>query len=87
MNEDYINKVKQLLLNWNPLGDKSKQIADLDNYNTEAIDILWHIDKKSSIDRINKITAQVLSEAFGIYIDLNVSRKYAEKIQSIINDK
>ncbi len=87
MNEEHIEKVKQLLTEWNPLGERANQIADLENYETEAIDILFYIDKKSSIERVSKITDQVMSEAFGLYLDLNESRIYAEKIKNIINDR
>lgn len=87
MNEDHIKKVKQILTDWNPLGEKASQIEDLENYETEAIDILFYIDKKTSTDRINRIMTQVLSEAFGVYVELGESKKYAKKIRTIINDQ
>lgn len=87
MNEDHINKVKQILTDWNPLGEKASQIEDLENYETEAVDILFYIDKKTSTDRINRIMTQVLSEAFGVYVELGESKKYAKKIRAIINDQ
>jgi 5S rRNA maturation endonuclease (ribonuclease M5) len=87
MNEEHINKVKQILTDWNPLGEKASQIEDLENYETEAIDILFYIDKKTSTDRINRIMTQVLSEAFGVYVELGESKKYAKKIRTIINDQ
>lgn len=87
MNEDHINKVKQILTDWNPLGEKASQIEDLENYEIEAIDILFYIDKKTSTDRINRIMTQVLSEAFGVYVELGESIKYAKKIRTIINDQ
>jgi hypothetical protein len=46
MDEKHIEKVKQLLTDWNPLGERAKQITDLGNYETEAIDILFYLDKK-----------------------------------------
>lgn len=87
MNEDHINKIKQILTDWNPLGEKASQIEDLENYETEAIDILFYIDRKTSTDRINRIMTQVLSEAFGVYVELAESKKYARKIRAIINDQ
>ena len=87
MNEDHINKIKQILTDWNPLGEKASQIEDLENYETEAIDILFYIDRKTSTDRINRIMTQVLSEAFGVYVELTESKKYAKKIRTIINDQ
>src|SRR5690606_23352036 len=35
--------VQAILTTWNPLGSRSKEISDLDNYFTEANDILFHI--------------------------------------------
>ena len=87
MNEDHINKIKQILTDWNPLGEKASQIEDLENYETEAIDILFYIDRKTSTDRINRIMTQVLSEAFGVYVELGESKKYAKKIRTIINNQ
>jgi len=86
MKEEQINKVKEVLSEWNPLGDQAKLIPDLENYETEAIDILFLIDKKSSITDINKILNTVLSQAFGLNLNLNESKKYAEKIKTIINE-
>jgi len=84
MNSEHIEKIKQVLIEWNPLGDLTDNYPDLNNYETEVIDILFFIDKSSSIDRINKVTVTILTEAFNIDIDLADSRKYAEEIRSII---
>ncbi len=84
MNEEHINKVKQVLTEWNPLGERAKLIPDLENYEIEATDILFFIDENSSIERINKLLTQVLNEAFNLNLDLKESRKYAERIKSII---
>jgi len=87
MDEKHIEKVKQLLTNWNPLGEMTNQIPDLENYETEAIDILFFIDKKSPVKYINKIMVDVLSQAFGLHLDLKTTIKYAEKIKKIINNE
>ncbi len=84
MGEKHIEKVKQVLLDWNPLGERAKQITDLADYETEANDILFYLDKKISVIQINKIMVQVLSEAFDLEIDLHISRKYAEMIRKIV---
>jgi len=41
MNEEHIKKVKRLLTSWNPLGERAIQISDLNEYETEAVDILF----------------------------------------------
>lgn len=84
MDEEHIEKIKQILTDWNPLGEKAKQVPDLDNYETEAIDILFYIDKKSSSNYINKIMVEIITEAFGVDLDLKETKKYADRIRGII---
>ncbi|MBJ7879597.1 hypothetical protein [Gelidibacter salicanalis] len=73
MNKEHLAKVQALLTEWNPLGERSSQISDLNNYEIEATDILWHVKKTNTVDQINKMTNTVLSPAFGIHVDqLNV---------------
>lgn len=85
MDEKLIEKLKLLLTEWNPLGEQASQISDLENYETEAIDILFYLDKKSSINYINKIMVEVLSQAFGLDLELEETKKYAVKIRKIIS--
>ncbi|MCD4745194.1 MAG: hypothetical protein K8R58_02720 [Bacteroidales bacterium] len=84
MNKNHIEEVKKILTEWNPLGEYANQISDLNNYETEAIDILFYLDSKSSIERISKMTTEVLSQAFSININPSESRKCAEKIRRIL---
>jgi hypothetical protein len=86
ISENQIEKVKQLLTEWNPLGERSVEISDLNNYQTEAVDILFLLNKKSSVAYINKLMVKVLAEAFNLEIDLNESYTYAEKLREIINE-
>ncbi|MBK7029180.1 MAG: hypothetical protein IPH45_08180 [Bacteroidales bacterium] len=87
MNKIQIEKVKRILTEWNPLGENSVKITDLNNYETEVIDILFLLNKKSSVDHINKLMAKVLNEAFCIDVDLDASYKYAERIKHIISEE
>lgn len=84
MDEEHIEKIKQILTDWNPLGERAKQVPDLDNYETEAIDILFYIDKKSSSNYINKIMVEITTEAFGVDLNLKETIKYAHRIREII---
>ena len=86
ISENQIEKAKQLLTEWNPLGERSVEISDLNNYQTEAVDILFLLNKKSSVAYINKLMVKVLAEAFNLEIDLNESYTYAEKLREIINE-
>ena len=80
-----VEEVKQILTDWNPLGERSIRILDLDNYETEAIDILFHLDKKSSVDYVNKIMTEVLYQAFDINLKLEDTKKYATMIRKTFN--
>ena len=87
MNKEQISKVKILLTEWNPLGDRSTQISDLNNYETETTDILWHTKKKSTTDQISKLIDSVLNQAFGIYVDPVKCKIIAEEIHVMLNKK
>nr|WP_321357595.1 hypothetical protein [uncultured Draconibacterium sp.] len=84
MDEEHIEKIKQILTDWNPLGERANQVPDLDNYETETIDILFYIDKKSSSNYINKIMVEIITEAFGVDLNLKETIKYAHRIREII---
>lgn len=86
MNEELIEKVKQILTEWNPLGDHASEVEDLNNYETEAIDILFYLNKKSSVERINKVMVEIVSDAFGLLDDFEDTLQYAEKIKKALNE-
>ena len=44
MEDEILNKVKHVLNDWNPLGEYACKIHDLNEYETEANDILFYID-------------------------------------------
>jgi hypothetical protein len=85
MDEKQIEEVKQILTAWNPLGARANQVSDLANYETEAIDILFYLDKKSSVNYVNKIMTEVLYEAFNINLPLEETKKYAAMIRKTFN--
>ncbi len=86
MDDELIEKVKLILTEWNPLGDQASVVEDLDNYETEAIDILFYLNKKSSVEKINKVMVTVVSEAFGLLDDFEDSLQYAAKIKKALNE-
>ena len=53
MNKKHIERLKSILSKWNPLGDQASRFGDLDNYETEATDILFHVNKKYSVEQIS----------------------------------
>ena len=38
-----VSEVAKILSEWNPLGDEAVYVQDLDGYQTESIDILFHV--------------------------------------------
>jgi hypothetical protein len=87
MNKIHIERLKHILSEWNPLGEQASQISDLENYEIEATDILFHINKKNSAEQISKMIKTVLGQAFGIEVDNEKSLVVANKIHAMINEK
>ncbi|GAA3624193.1 DUF1871 family protein [Flavivirga jejuensis] len=87
MNKRHIEKLKDMLSEWNPLGEQANQISDLDNYDIEATDILFHIDKKNSVEQISKMVRSVLEQAFDIDVETKKSLEIANKIYLMLNKK
>lgn len=87
MNQEHIAKVKILLTEWNPLGNRAAQIGDLNNYEIEATDILWHIKKKNTVEQISNMIDSVLNQAFGIHVDSAKCKIIAEQIHEMLNEK
>ena len=82
MNLKHIKKIQKVLTKWNPLGDRAVQITDLNNYETEATDIVFHcnieispIKIKDPQKRVHVIVKDVLEGAY----DLNLSDEECEK--------
>ena len=79
ISEEHIQKTMKVLTNWNPLGDRASDIKDLDNYRTEAIDILFHLTLRSTSAEASTVIRDVLNEAF----DMSLSR---EECSNAAND-
>lgn len=86
MNKEHIKKIQDLLTGWNPLGDQAAQISDLNGYETEATDILFHAKKQYSIERISNLIITVLEQAFDLNISESDAKTYAEKVSKILRD-
>jgi len=87
MNEEHIVKVQALLTEWNPLGNRSAQISDLNNYEIEATDILFHIKKNNTAGQISKMISTDLNQAFGIHVDPVKCKIIAEQVQIMLKEK
>ncbi|MFM9825623.1 hypothetical protein [Flavobacterium sp.] len=84
MNDNQIEQVKQILTEWNPLGEFAVNVPELNNYDTEAKDLASYIDKKSSVKKIDQILTEILEQAFDFPLNLEESLLYASKIKNII---
>jgi hypothetical protein len=94
MNNNKTNKIKEILNQWNPLGERANQIPDLNNYETEANDIIFNIEMdlefkkiKNSKNLVKKIVKEVLNEAFNLWLTDEDCEKPSELIYNVLFDK
>ncbi|RQW78582.1 MAG: hypothetical protein EHM79_21375 [Geobacter sp.] len=93
MEYEILNNVKHVLNDWNPPGEYASKIHDLNEYETEANDILFYIDFKTTskktleVKKINKLVKDVLKQAFNINLTNEECREPAEKIYQILYEK
>jgi hypothetical protein len=87
MNESEIKAVAFSLEHWNPLGDNSVKITDLDGYHTEAIDIISALSLFSEIGTTADVIDRILSEAFELPLDGNAVKNAANEIETILKIK
>lgn len=75
----------QILTKWNPLDDRSVEIDDLDDYRTEAQDILFHVRVGLLGESPVEIVQNVLNSAFDLSLSLDECREPAEKITAFLS--
>ena len=92
MDEEHIQKIKEILTQWNPLGEQAKQISDLNDYETEAVDIIFNIDievdfkkTKDPSKRVLIIVKEVLNEAFNLWLTDKDCDAHAKLIFNVLN--
>jgi hypothetical protein len=91
--QETINKVKHVLNDWNPLGKNASKIEDLNEYEIEAIDILFYLDLEVTTKRpvdakkqIQRLIKNVIEEAFNIDLIFEDCKIPAEKIYQILHE-
>lgn len=84
MDEKLIQKTKRILMEWNPLRERAEEIKDLNDYETEAIDILWHLKKKPTAEEVETITRTVLEQAFDLHLTKPEVMPYSNRIHEEI---
>jgi len=82
IHNEQIQKVMKILSEWNPLGTRAITISDLDNYKTEAIDILFNLNLRKGNASI--IVQQVLNQAFDLSLSMEDCTAVGRKIKDII---
>jgi hypothetical protein len=83
MDEITIEKVKQILTQWNPLGERASLIEDLNEYETEAIDILFHLNFSNSHSEATNLVQTVLNQAFDLELTREDCQGEADKIWKV----
>ena len=84
MNDENITEISKILTKWNPLGARATSIPDLDDYETEAIDILMAIEINPNADFIATIVRDVINQAFDLSIDLKDCIQPAKEIGAVL---
>ncbi len=91
VNDNQIKLVKEVLSTWNPLGDQAKSVHDLNDYETEAIDILFNIEMEINPSNAKKpkkfirnIVKEVLNEAFGLWLTDEECDEPSDKVIRIL---
>jgi hypothetical protein len=80
--KEQIQNVMKVLIEWNPLGPRASAISDLDNYKTEAIDILFNLELKKSNPAV--IVQQVINQAFDLSLSVADCTSVGRKIQELV---
>jgi len=89
MEEKLIEQIQQILTEWNPLKGQFQSVEDLDNYKTEAIDIIFNLEmeNKISASTVQKITREVINEAFNLYLTKQDCKDASSQIYIAIKKK
>ena len=82
--EEQIRKTMDLLATWNPLGDRAMTIGDLNNYRTEAIDILFHLRLVGSSANAAGMVREVMNQAFDLSLSLEECTDIGREIHAFI---
>ena len=78
-------EVAKILTEWNPLGDDAKKIKDLNDYRTEAMDIISSLEIYKNRMSAENIIREVLNQAFDLYLTENECIAPTQKILNVLN--
>ncbi len=75
-------EISRILTAWNPLGERAVTMKDLENYRTEAMDILSVMELYGYSPK--KAISEVLQDAFLIDLEKTELDHYSRKIQAVL---
>jgi hypothetical protein len=82
--DEQIRKVMAVLTEWNPLGARANTIRDLDNYRTEAVDILVNLSISAPIGNPAVVVQEVINQAFDLSLSIEDCVRVSRKIQELL---
>ncbi len=83
--DELIQNVMKILTGWNPLGPRAGTISNLDNYTTEAIDILFNLNLSKNNPAV--IVQQVINQAFDLSLSARDCASVGRKIHELIKNQ
>ena len=80
--DEKTTEIGKILTAWNPLGDRAAAVNDLNNYQTEAMDIVSVMELYGYSPK--KAVSEVLQEAFLIDLDKKELDHYSHRIKVVL---
>jgi hypothetical protein len=80
--DEKIIKISEILTAWNPLGERAAAVKDLDNYQTEAVDIMSVITLYGYSPK--KAVSEIIRDAFLIDLEKTELDQYSSKIKTAL---
>jgi hypothetical protein len=80
--DEKIIEISKILTAWNPLGERAAAMKDLDNYQTETVDIMSVINSYGYSPK--KAVSEIIREAFLIDLEKTELVHYSKKIKAVL---
>jgi hypothetical protein len=80
--DEKIIEISEILTAWNPLGERAAAVKDLDNYQTEAVDIISVIDLYGYSPK--KAVSEIIRDAFLIDLEKTELNHFSSKIKTVL---
>lgn len=80
--DEKITETSKILTAWNPLGQRAAAVKDLDNYQTEAIDILSVVELQAYSPK--RAVSEVLQQAFLLDLEKTELDHFNRKIKAVL---